>query len=129
MGKDKLVLTDGTEIELETLQGISALSCNVESKSAACALWEKFTPDNLKQVNIKDADNLIVGKYQDMALDHVVGTDNKDGTVQITFSLRNKTAEEILTERVDALEVGQQTHGQAIGDLGQAVSDIAEGSV
>ncbi|MDE7342047.1 MAG: hypothetical protein K2N80_16080 [Lachnospiraceae bacterium] len=129
MGKDKLVLTDGTEIELETLQGISALSCNVESKSAACALWEKFTPDNLKQVNIKDADNLIVGKYQDMALDHVVGTDNKDGTVQITFSLRNKTAEEILTERVDALEVGQQTHGQAIGDLGKAVSDIAEGSV
>ena len=69
MEKDKLVLNDSTVIELETSQGISALMCNAESKSAACALWEKFTPDNLKQVNIKNSDDLIVGKYQDMVLD------------------------------------------------------------
>ncbi len=128
MKKDKLVLADGTEITLETSQGISALTCDVESISAACALWKQFTPDNLKLVNIKNPDDLTVGKYQDMVLDHITGTENKGGTVQVTFSLRSKTAEEVLTERVDALEAGQQTQDDAIGDLGQAVSDIAEGS-
>lgn len=127
MKKDKLVLTDGTTIELETSQGISALSCIVESKSAACALWEKFTPDNLKQVSIKNSDDLVTGKYPDMALDHVTGAEIADGAVQITFSLRNKSVEEILTERVVALEAGQQTQDEAIGDLGQAVSDMAGG--
>ena len=50
-----------------------------------------------------------------------------DGAVQITFSLRNKSVEEILTERVVALEAGQQTQDEAIGNLGQAVSDMAGG--
>ena len=68
-----------------------------------------------------------VGSYQDMVLDHVEGRDNSDGTVQMTFSLRSKTTEEILTERILALESGQRTQDEAIGDLGQAVSDIAEG--
>lgn len=127
MGKDKLVLADNTTIELETTQGIGALTVNAESKAVACALWEKFTPSNLEQISIKNSDGLIVGKYQNMVLDHVTGTDN-NGIVQVTFSLRNKTAEEILTERVDALEAGQQTQDGAIEDLGQAVSDMAEGS-
>lgn len=128
MGKDKLVLTDGTEIELETSLGISALTVNVENKDAACAMWKKFTPDNLKDVTIKNADRLVIGKYPDMVLSHVTGTDNTDGTVQITFSLREKSVEELLAERVAALEEGQQTQDEAIGDLGQAVSDMAEGS-
>lgn len=126
MEKDKLVLADNTTIELETTQGIGALTVNAESKAVACALWEKFTPSNLEQISIKNSDGLIVGKYQNMVLDHVTGTDN-NGIIQVTFSLRNKTAEEILAERVDVLEVGQQTQDEAIGDLGQAVSDMAEG--
>lgn len=125
MKKDKLVLADNTTIELETSQGISALSCNVENKDAACGLWKKFTQDNLKDVTIKNADDMTIGKYTDMVLDHVTGADNADGTVQVTFSLREKSVEELLTERVEALESGQQTQDEAIGDLGQAVSDMA----
>lgn len=125
MKKDKLVLADNTTIELETSQGIGALTVNAESKAAACALWEKFTPDNLKDVTIKNADNMTIGKYTDMVLDHVTGADNADGTVQVTFSLRKKSVEELLTERVESLEAGQQTQDEAIGDLGQAVSDMA----
>lgn len=127
MKKDKLVLTDGTEIMLETSQGISALSVNVENKDAACATWKQFTPDNLENVTIKNADGLTIGQYSNMVLDHVTGTDNVGGTVQITFSLRSKSVEELLTERVEVLESGQQMHGVAIEDLGQAMSDIAEG--
>lgn len=126
MEKDKLVLTDGTTIELKTSQGISALSCNVESISAACVLWEKFTTENLKDVTIKNADDLTIGKYSDMVLDHITGADNADGTVQITFSLREKSVEELLTERVATLEAEQETQDSAIADLGQTVSDIVE---
>ncbi len=127
MQKDKLVLADGTEIELETSSGISALTANVESKDAACDLWKKFTQDNLKQVNIKNADDLTIGQYPDLVLNNVTGADNADGTVQITFSLRNKSVEEVLTERIEALESGQQTHEGAISDLGAAFSNLAEG--
>ena len=109
MEKDKLVLADSTEIMIETSQGMSALTANVESKAVACSLWEKFTSDNLKDVTVKNADDLTIGKYLDMVLDHVTGADNADGTVQIIFSLRNKSVEELLMERVTALEAGQQT--------------------
>lgn len=127
MNNDKLVLKDGTEITLQSSQGMNALRVNVADKAVACALWEKFSKENVKQITVKNSEDVTVGSYQDMVLDHVEGRDNSDGTVQMTFSLRSKTTEEILTERILALESGQRTQDEAIGDLGQAVSDIAEG--
>lgn len=127
MGKDKLVLADGTEITLESSQGIGALNVNAQDKDAACVLWNKFTKASLEQVTVKNSQGEITGNYSRMILDHITGTDNPDGTVQITFSLRSKTAEELLTERVALLEAGQQTQDEAISDLGQAVSDVVEG--
>lgn len=127
MNNDKLVLKDSTEITLESSQGMNALHVNVADKTAACTLWGKFSKENLKHVTIKNSEGVTVGTYFDMVLDHVEGRDNADGTVQMTFSLRGKTTEEILTERILALESGQQTQDEAIGDLGQVVSDIVEG--
>lgn len=127
MSKDKLVLADGTTITLESSQGIGALNANVQDKAAACAMWEGFTKENLENVIIKNAEGETTGTYSGMILDHISGRENPDGTVQITFSMRNKTAEELLTERVAALEAGQQTQDDAISDLGQAVSDVVEG--
>lgn len=127
MSKDKLVLADGTEITLESSQGIGALNVNVQDKAAACALWDKFTKVNLEQVTVRNSVGETTGNYSSMLLDHITGTDNPDGTVQLTFSLRNKTTEEILVERVAALEAGQETQDEAISDLGQAVSDVVEG--
>ena len=130
MSKDRLVLADGTEITLETSQGIGALQVRAESKAAACALWEKFTRENLAQVTIKKTDGETMGSYRGMILDHMTGTeDPTDGAVQVTFSLRNKTTEEILLESIAELEAGQQTQDDAISDLGQAVSDVAEGGM
>ncbi len=129
MSKDKLVLTDGTEIILESSQGIGTLCVNAESKDAVCNLWEKCSKENLKQIAIKNPDGETIGLYEDMVLDHVTGSDNADGTVQFTISLRSKTTEELLLEKIAALESGQQTQDAAIGDLGQAVSDIAEGGM
>lgn len=127
MNNDKIVLKDGTEITLESSLGIGALYVQAEDHTAACVLWEKFSQANLQDVAVKTADGTTVGIYNNLLLDHVEGRDLKDGTVQMMFSLRNKTTEEVLTERVVALEAGQQTQDAAIDDLGQAVSDIAEG--
>jgi len=127
MNNDKIVLADNTEITLEWSQGIGALHVNAATIAGACEMWEKFTPAALKEVAVKNADGLTVGKYQDMVLDHVTGTENKDGTIQMVFCLRGKTAEETLMERLAACEAVQQTQDAAIGDLGQAVSDMVEG--
>lgn len=127
MSKDKLVLADGTEITLESSQGMGALKVSAQDKAAACALWEGFTKENLEQVTVRNAEGETTGTYSDMVLDHIIGRENPDGTVQVTFSLRNKTVEELLTERVAAMEAGQKTQDDAISDLGQAVSDVVEG--
>lgn len=129
MNKDKLVLHDGTEITLESSNGIGALLVLVESRRAAAGLWEKFTKENLRLVQIKNESGEVTGNYTDMVLDHITGTEREEGKVGILFSLRSKTIEEELRERIASLEEGQQTQDAAIGDLGQAVSDIAEGGI
>lgn len=127
MGNDKIVLASGTEILLASSMGLGALQIMADSKAAACKTWEEFTKENLAHVTVKNADGMTVGTYEDLKLDHVTGVENPDGTVSMTFSLREKTNEEILFEKVTSLEAGQQTQDEALGDLGQAVSDIVEG--
>ncbi|MCM1218150.1 MAG: hypothetical protein NC331_16035 [Lachnospiraceae bacterium] len=129
MGKDRLVLADGTEITLESSQGMGALSVWAADKAAACALWDRFTKENLGKVAIKNPQGETTGDYTGMVLDHITGTEDTDGTVLVTFCLRGKTTEELLEERIASLEAGQQIQNEAIGDLGQAVSDMAEGGV
>lgn len=129
MNNDKIMLKDGTEIELESSQGIGALHVAVNSKQEACALWEQFTSDNLKQVTIKNQDGLTVGKYQDMVLNHFQGEEKADGTILATFSLRSKSALELMEERLSAVETGQTIQDAGIDDLGQAMSDLMEGGV
>ena len=129
MGNDKLVLKDGTEIILGSSLGIEALRVEAESKAQAAGLWEKFTRENLEHVTIKDPSEGIIGTYDDLILDHMEGWENPDGTgsISLTFCLRSKTMEELLEERIARLEAGQQIQDEAISDLGQAVSDAAEG--
>ncbi len=129
MNNDKIVLKDGTEITLESSNGIGALHVAVNNKQDACALWEQFTSDNLKQVIIKNHDGLTIGNYQDMILDHFQGAEKSDGKILATFSLRSKTALELIEERLSTMEAGYQIHNGAIGDTAQAISDIIEGGV
>ena len=131
MDKEKLVLADGTEIGLEDSQGIGTLVIGAESRSAAGA---QLTPDNLAEISIKNAAGAVTGTYTGMLLDHITGTDKEDGTALLTVSLRAKTNEELLQDRITAMEAelaalktGQGTQDEAISDLGQAVSDIAGG--
>lgn len=127
MNNDKIVLKDGTEITLESSNGIGALHVAVNSKQDACDLWEQFTSDNLKQVIIKNHNGLTIGNYQDMVLDHFRGTEKADGKILATFSLRSKSELELIEERLSAVESGQTVQDVGIIDLGEKVSNLMEG--
>lgn len=129
MNNDKIVLNDSTEIELESSQGIGALHIAVNSKQEACALWGQFTSDNLKQITIKNQDGLTVGTYQDMVLNYFQGEEKADGKILATFSLRSKSALELMEERLSAVEKGQTIQDSGIDELGRTMSDLMEGGV
>lgn len=125
MNKDKLILKDGSTIELEARASLTALQVICRSADDVIPLWKRLTQENLQEVTVKNGADLIVGVYSEMVLiePHIQATEQEDGTVKVLFGLREKTAEE---KRLDALEEGQATQDGAIKDLGEATSDLAE---
>lgn len=126
MNKDTLTLKDGTVIEMESGASLSDIKVISDNKVAMVELWDKLSEDNLAKVVVKNGDGVVVGRYSDLILVSEASTIQGDGTVITSFNLREKTDTE---KRLDAMESGQQTQDEAIGDLGQAVSDLAEGGV
>lgn len=104
MEKDKLVLKNGIEIELETGASLSELKAVADSKSFMLATWDLMTADNLSEVQIKNGAGLTVGTYTDLVLASETSMERPDGSILTTYRLREKTAEERLIERVKALE-------------------------
>lgn len=125
MNKDKLILKDGSTIELEAGASLTVLQVICQSADDVILLWKRLTQENLQEVTVKNGADLIVGVYSEMVLiePHIQATEQEDGTVKVLFGLREKTAEE---KRLDALEEGQATQDGAIKDLGEATSDLAE---
>lgn len=104
MNKDKLILKNGHEIELEAGASLGALQVLSADRAAMLATWELLTPDNLAAVQIKNGAGLTVGTYTDLVLVSETSVLASDGTVLTTYSLRPKTDVERLTERLDAVE-------------------------
>lgn len=121
--KDALVLKDNTIIELETGASLTGLQVAAVDRAAMLAIWEKLTPDNLSQVQIKSGDGTVVGKYTDLVLVQETSVVASDGTILTSYCLREKTDVE---KRLDALETGQDVQNGAINDLGEVTSTIAE---
>ena len=123
MNKDKLILKDGTEIELESGASLSALGVLSEDKAAMVDVWDKLTADNLATGRIKNGDGLVVGNYTDLALVSETSTVNVDGTILTYFNLREKSD---IEKRLDVIEDGQEMQNGAINDLGEIASVLAE---
>ena len=111
---------------MESGASLSDIKVISDNKVAMVELWDKLTEDNLAKVTVKNSDGVVVGRYSDLILVSETSTIQGDGTVITSFNLREKTDTE---KRLDAMESSQQTQDEAIGDLGQAVSDLAEGGV
>ena len=121
--KDKMILTDGTGIELEAGASLSALQVSAADRAAMLDTWDKLTPENLAKVQIQTGDGLTVGTYNDLLLVSETSVVGDDGSVTTTYTLREKTSEE---KRLDALEAGQAVQDGAIEDLGTATSNLAD---
>ena len=123
MSKDKLILKDGTTIELESGSSLDAIKVATENRGAMLEQWEMLTPENLKEVKIQNGDGLTIGIYQELALLSETSVVDSDGSVLTTYSLREKTD---IERRLEALEAGQEIQNGAISDLGSVTSAIAE---
>ena len=126
MNKDKLILKNGAEIELEAGASLGALQVLSADRAAMLATWELLTPGNLAQVQVKNGDGLTVGTYTDLVLVSETSVVASDGTILTTYSLRPKTDVERLTERVAVVEEGQQVQDGAINDVAKLAGSLAE---
>lgn len=126
MNKDKLILKNGAEIELEAGASLGALQVLSADRAAMLATWELLTPGNLAQVQVKNGDGLTVGTYTDLVLVSETSVVASDGKVLTTYSLRPKTDVERLTERVEVVEEGQQVQDGAINDVAKLAGSLAE---
>lgn len=126
MSKDKLILKNNMEVELEAGASLGALQVVSADRTAMLATWELLTPDNLAAAQIKNGAGLTVGTYTDLALVSETSVVDSDGTVLTTYSLRHKTDVERIAERVTAVEEGQQVQDGAINDVATLAGSLAE---
>ena len=124
--KDKIILKNNMEVELEAGASLGALQVLSADRAAMLATWELLTPDNLAAVQIKNDAGLTVGTYTDLVLASETSVVASDGTVLTTYALRPKTAVERLTERVEVVEEGQQVQDGAINDVATLAGALAE---
>jgi len=123
MSKDKLILNNGTSIELEAGASLDALQVASGSREEMLSQWKMMNAENLKKVTIQNGAGLTVGTYDSLVLVSETSVTLADGSILTTYSLREKTEEE---KRLDALEAGQEVQNGAISDLGMVTSTIAE---
>lgn len=124
--KDKLILNDQTEIQIESGSALSDIKVLSQTKSDMIAVWDKLTAENLVSVQIKNAGGVSVGNYANLILNSETSVEQRDGTIFTSFRLREKTEVELLREEVDALKEGQEVQNGAIDDLGAITSALAE---
>ena len=121
--KDKIILSNNYEIEIESGASLSDIRVIFETKYDMVSLWDMMTEENLKSVQVVNRDGITVATYSDLILVSETSRETTDGKIETRFNLREKTDTE---KRLDALEEGQEVHTGAIEDLGMAVSGLAE---
>ena len=121
--KDKIVLKNGTEIEIEAGASIGNIPVIFDSKTAMIETWDLLTDENLSSVSIKNSSDLIVANYSNLLLISENSVILSDGKISTEFKLREKTELELRLERI---EKTQEIQDGAISDLGEAVSALSE---
>ncbi len=100
--KDTLILANGVTIELETGASLSAVGVLSENKEKMLEKWDMLTDENLKTVQVKNGDGLVVANYSNLTLVSETSVVQSDGTILTKFNLREKTQAEIDLEELKA---------------------------
>lgn len=123
---EKLILNNQTQMNIESGSSLYDMKVVSEDKVDMISVWDMMTEENLKSVQIKNGDGIAIANYENLVLDSETSIVQSDGTILTSFHLREKTEVELLRERVEQLESGQEVQDGAITDLGAAVSGLAE---
>ena len=124
--KDKIILNNQLQINIESGSSLSDIKILSETKYDMLSTWDILAEENLKHIKIQTEDGTVVGTYDNILLDSETSTILLDGKILTSFHLREKTEVELLRERMEELESGQEVQDGAISDLGAAVSGLAE---
>ena len=93
---DKIVLKDGTEIEIHEGAAISSITTNIYGYEYLDTLSKQLTPENLSEVKFT-IDDKVTGIYENMVATNpkfqIQETD--EGWLEVTFGLRERTADEL----------------------------------
>lgn len=124
---DKLILVNNTEVTIQSLSSLSDIKVISDTKYDMISVWDMLTEDNLKTVQIKNSEGLVLANYSDLVFvsetSTVIKNENNVKKILTSFHLREKTDVE---KRLDALEDGQEVQDGAIMDLGEVVSELSE---
>ncbi len=110
--KDKLILADGTVIDLEVGASLSSIGVLSESKEKMLETWNLLTDENLKTVQVKNGNDLVVANYTNLTLVSETSRIQGDGTVYTRFNMREKTQEEL---DIEELKEDMQALNETIG--------------
>lgn len=126
---EKLVLKNQEQFNIESGSSLSDMRVMSDNKYDMVSAWDMLTEENLKHIEIQNEDGTAIGVYDNILLDSETSIIQQDGKILTRFHMREKTEVELLRERVEQLENGQEVQDGAINDLGIAVSDLAEGGL
>lgn len=122
-GKEKIVLKDSTEIEIENGAVENCIQVVLTDLDRFKELHGKFSETNLESYTIQNAAGLTCATYENKYLINAI-VEKKGNGFMVSFNLADVN---MVSKRLAALEAGQELQDGAITDLGDVVSAMAEG--
>lgn len=122
----RLILADQSEIQVGSSSSLSDARVVSQTKQDMITAWDRLTDENLKTVRIQNEGGVVIGEYRNLMLEKETSTILQDGTILTSFRLREKTEVELLREKVEQLESGQEVQDGAIVDLAAVVDSLSE---
>lgn len=119
--KDKLVLKDQTTLEIEAGAELSAITVLSSTKEEMIEKWDKLTKENLSSVEIKNSDDVLIARYENLILVNETSVILEDGTISTSFNLREKTDVEKLQEEVNVLGEKSNVLESSVLELSEVV--------
>ena len=129
-GKEKIVLKDGTVLEIENGASVNLIQVPIQSLDDFKGLFEKFTEDNLEKYSIQNAAGLTCATLENKYLQEA-GVKQRENDYIVSLRLADVDMVEkrlaAIEAEQEATKTGQAIQDGAIADLGEIVGGMMEG--
>ena len=129
-GKEKIVLKDGTVLEIENGASENLVQIPIQSLDDFKGLFQKFTEDNLEKYSIQNAAGLTCATLENKYLQEA-GVKQRENDYIVSLRLADVDMVEkrlaAIEAEQEATKTGQAIQDGAIADLGEIVGEMMEG--